>query len=153
MTPQRKHTGGLFGVFLLLLIGGLMLLLAAGEQFFGAVSDAVKVSARAVPSTKAQTLKNTRPVQAKLENDVKYRKFSLTAPNAEKVELLADFNDWGKYPLPLKNNGKGYFETTLVLSAGEYKYVFLVDGKEMPDPTNAERRTFGGRKVSVKSVK
>ena len=48
---------------------------------------------------------------------------------------------------------RGYFEISLALSAGEYKYVFLVDGKEVPDPTNTDRVEENGRTVCIKTVK
>ena len=69
------------------------------------------------------------------------------------MELLADFNGWGKTPIELKAYKKGYFETSLALSAGEYKYVFLVDGKEVPDPTNTDRVEENGHTVCIKTVR
>lgn len=153
MTPQRNHTGPLFIVFLILFIGCTLALLGAGEDFFTFAADTIKASAQAEPLSKQNALKLSRPADMKLETGIKYRKFSITAPKAKKVELLADINGWGKYPIELKGNEKGYFETTLVLSAGEYKYTFLVDGKETLDPLNKDRRTINGREVCVKQVK
>lgn len=153
MTPQRNRPGAFFGLFLIVFIVGVLALLNVGEDFFGEVSEAVKTLAQTEPLSKQNALKKQNPEAAKLETDVKYRTFSITAPKAKRVQLLADINGWGKYPIELKGNDKGYFETTLVLSAGEYKYTFLVDGQETPDPLNTERRTINGREVCIKQVK
>ena len=85
---------------------------------------------------------------------VKYRKFYLTAPGAKKVELLADFNRWGKDPIVLKPYRKGYFETSVALTGGEYKYVFSVDGKDTLDPMNKDRQILAdGREICIKTVR
>ena len=69
------------------------------------------------------------------------------------MELLADFNRWGKDPIELKAYRKGYFETSVALTGGEYKYVFSVDGKDVLDPTNLDRRTVNGRDICIKTVR
>jgi len=58
--------------------------------------------------------------------------FTLTAPQASKVAVVGDFNDWK--PTPLVKNGTGSWETRLRLAPGQYNYVFMVDGKLVPDP-------------------
>lgn len=153
MGEKSNRPGPLFGVFLILFIIALIGLLGAGEDFFTFAAEVIRKSAQTQPIKKEDALKLSRPAQMQLEDELKFRKFSITVPKAQKVELLADINGWGKYPVELTGNDKGYFETTLVLPAGEYKYVFLVDGKEMLDPLNNDRRTVNGRKVCVKTVK
>ena len=150
---EKKRPGALFGVFLILFIVALLGLLSAGEDFFTFTSDTIRTAAQAEPIKKEEALKRSRPADMQLENEIKYRKFFITAPKAQKVELIADINGWGKYPVELKGNDKGYFETTLVLPAGEYKYLFLVDGKEVLDPLNTDRRKVDGREVCIKTVK
>ena len=136
----NKKPGALFAVFLLLLCAGLTWFFAAGEEYYDYASGAIEGSAQAAPKEKFDT-------------EIKFRNFFLTAPGAKKVELLADFNGWGKTPIELKPYARGYFEISLALSAGEYKYVFLVDGKEVPDPTNTDRVEENGRTVCIKTVK
>ncbi|MCQ2411054.1 MAG: glycogen-binding domain-containing protein, partial [Elusimicrobiaceae bacterium] len=74
-------------------------------------------------------------------------------PGATRVELQADFNRWGQDPIVLKPYRKGYFDTSVALTAGEYKYVFVVDGKDVLDPLNKDRQILSGREVCIKTVK
>ena len=69
------------------------------------------------------------------------------------MQLQADFNGWGRTPIELKPYARGYFETSLALAAGEYKYVFVVDGKDFLDPMNLDRTVENGREVCIKTVK
>ncbi|WP_428898281.1 Glycogen recognition site of AMP-activated protein kinase [Parelusimicrobium proximum] len=95
---------------------------------------------------------NKRPA-AKVEHETKYRKFFITAPRAKRVEIIADFNGWGKVPIVLTPYSKGYFETSIVLTSGNYKYVFMVDGAEVLDPSNNDIIIYEGRKVNIKTVR
>ena len=69
------------------------------------------------------------------------------------MELQADFNRWGQDPILLKPYKRGYFETSVALTGGEYKYVFNVDGKDMLDPMNKDRVEVNGREVCIKTVR
>lgn len=67
--------------------------------------------------------------------------FSCYAPEAEKVYVVADFNEWGADRTPLaKVDGSGVWQRIVPLKKGRYEYKFLVDGKWMTDPGNP--RTF-----------
>lgn len=145
---QRKP-GVLFILFLLLFCGAVTLLFWQTEDFrlytSGIAESAARVSA---PVTESAAKRLPVP-----DNNIRYRTFYLTAPGAKEVELLADFNGWGKTPVMLERKKRDYFETSLALGAGEYKYLFRVDGEEIPDPVNADRRTENGRTVCVKTVR
>jgi len=94
------------------------------------------------------------PQEIPSDTEIKYRKFFITAPGAKQVELRADFNRWGKDPIVLTPYKKGYFETSVALAGGEYKYVFVVDGEEIPDPSNQDRQTLkDGREICIKTVR
>ena len=58
------------------------------------------------------------------------------APDADKVGLIGDFNQWGKKEVPIRAarlDGKWTFE--LSLAPGRYQYAFEVNGKKwLPDP-------------------
>ncbi|MGB2579756.1 hypothetical protein AAIR98_001675 [Elusimicrobium simillimum] len=131
---------------LLLLAACLFGLLLAAQDYHKEVT--------AVPGEKVEItpLKKT-PKPTPVDTEIKFRKFFLTAPGAKKVELLADFNDFGKTPIILTPYNKGYFDTSVALAAGDYKYVFLVDDKEVLDPVNSDIIEFNGRKVNIKTVK
>ena len=87
------------------------------------------------------------------DTEVRFRKFFITVYGAKEAELLADFNGFGREPIALTPYSKGYFEVTLALAAGEYKYLFLVDGNETLDPSNGDIIEHEGRKVCVKTVR
>lgn len=151
MNPKKPGT--LFIVFLLLLVVAGVLFLVAADNYYTYVSSAVQ-SANAMPiigKKEAEVL--TAAPQEKLNADVRFRNFFLTFAGAKKVELQSDFNGWGKVPLELKPYSKGYFEISVALPAGEYKYVFVVDGKDVLDPNNLDRTELDGRTVCIKTVK
>jgi hypothetical protein len=60
--------------------------------------------------------------------------FSLVAPEAERVALVGDFNDWKEGATPLVPVGDGVWSAALTLDPGRYKYMFLVDGRPTADP-------------------
>lgn len=62
--------------------------------------------------------------------------FSLKAPFAKKVSLMADFNQWDESRHPMKKTERETWEKTVVIPPGQYEYKFLVDGNWQQDPTN-----------------
>lgn len=153
MSKKAKQTGVLFGLFLGIFIVGLFVFFQVAEDFYtatvataeGIFTDEIMHKKEAVP------LPTLQP--EKFNVDVKYRTFFLTVPSADKVELAADFNRFGKDPIVLKPYKKGYFETSVALAGGEYKYYFLVDGQKVLDPTNMDRQLFNGEEVCIKTVR
>ncbi len=151
--PKIKKPGALFVLFVLLIAMVLTWFFVASEDYYDYAADTIESSASVAPLNKESLLARMQPVRHTYDTEVKYRKFYITAPGAKKVELLADFNRWGKDPIELKAYRKGYFETSVALTGGEYKYVFSVDGKDVLDPTNLDRREIGGREICIKTVK
>lgn len=151
MSPKKPGT--LFVFFILLLCAALVYFLAQSEEYYDYVSSAAEQSSGVMVLNKDQALEQTDPAQEQFNTEVKFRNFFLTYPGAKKVELQADFNGWGKIPLELHPYSKGYFEISVALGAGEYKYVFVVDGKDVPDPSNLDRIEENGRTVCIKTVK
>ena len=72
--------------------------------------------------------------------------FVYEAPDAKAVFLSGSFNDWSLKKHPMKNNGKGVWTRTLLLSPGSYEYKYFVDGQWREDPGNERRcsNCFGG---------
>jgi serine protease AprX len=66
-----------------------------------------------------------------------YVTFYLYEPKAQSVELVGTFTDW--QPMPMQEVFSGAWRASLPrLSAGEYRYKFLIDSKQwMNDPENA----------------
>ncbi|MBD9149297.1 MAG: hypothetical protein EGQ14_00470 [Spirochaetia bacterium] len=151
--PKIKKPGALFVLFLILIALVLTWFFAVSEDYYDYAADTIESSASVAPLNKESLLASAKPVRQPYDTEVKYRKFYLTAPGAQKVELLADFNRWGKNPIVLKPYRKGYFETSVALTGGEYKYVFSVDGRDVLDPVNLDRREVDGREICIKTVK
>lgn len=64
--------------------------------------------------------------------------FSLEAPMAKEVVLMADFNRWDKKVHPMKKNNNGEWTKTVIVPIGRYEYKYLVDGEWWNDPKNQE---------------
>ena len=64
-------------------------------------------------------------------------RFVLVAPDAQRVALVGDFNDWQVGATPLLPAASGRMWTVDVpLVPGRHRYAFVVDGESwMPDPT------------------
>ena len=149
-----KRAGRLFALFLLLFVGVLIWFFTAAEDFYTYTTQAIEGANEVVPLHKEGMQARLQPAQPLYDTEVKYRKFFLTAPGADQVELQGDFNRWGKDPISLTAYKQGYFETSVALAKGDYKYTFVVDGKETPDPTNLDRQTLeDGREVCIKTVR
>jgi len=65
----------------------------------------------------------------------KKAQFEFLAPEALKVYLAADFNNWSTSANPMKKDKKGVWKTTVSLTPGRYEYRFLVDGNWLNDPS------------------
>ncbi len=61
--------------------------------------------------------------------------FEFLAPEAKKVYLAGDFNNWDSSANPMKKDKKGTWTATLTLKPGRYEYRFLVDGNWENDPS------------------
>ena len=151
MNPKKP--GALFSFLLLVFCAAVLLFLTVGQDYYQYASGAIEGAASVAAVDKETMVKLAIPSAEKLNTEIKFRNFFLTAPSAKTVELQADFNGWGKVPLKLKPYARGYFETSVALPAGEYKYVFVVDGQDVLDPTNLDRIEENGRSVCIKTVK
>lgn len=80
--------------------------------------------------------------------------FRYRNPDAKKVYLVGDFNDWSPTSDPMTDdNADGEWTLFYPLEPGTYAYKFLVDGKNwIADPTNpvSEPDGFNGRNSIVK---
>lgn len=151
--PKIKRPGTLFVLFILLFAAGFICFLTQAQDYYNYSANSVETARATAPLNKESELAAVTPSKYTYDTEVKYRKFFITVANAKKVELAADFNRWGKDPIELKGYRKGYFETSVALTGGEYKYVFVVDGKDVLDPSNQDRTTVDGREVCIKTVR
>jgi 1,4-alpha-glucan branching enzyme len=72
-------------------------------------------------------------------------KLRLVAPAARQVYVAGSFNNWHAAALPLQPAG-GEWVGEVKLAPGRYEYLFVVDGKWLPDPGATEKvpNPFGG---------
>jgi 1,4-alpha-glucan branching enzyme len=79
--------------------------------------------------------------------------FKLYAPDAGKVALAGDFNQWNPTKKVLRKNENGEWTTRVVLAEGRVEYKFLVDGKWINDPGAKEYQLNGvGSENSIRYI-
>jgi hypothetical protein len=80
--------------------------------------------------------------------------FVIVAPQAARVSLVGDFNDWDASKVPLvRVPNSGLWKVTVPLPAGRHLYQFVVDGNWVPDPGAPVAGDDGfGRTNSVRIV-
>jgi len=66
--------------------------------------------------------------------------FSLNVPEARKVSLVGEFNNWDPKKHPMKSEGNGQWTKRVILEPGTYEYKFLVDENWMLDTKNDHSR-------------
>jgi chromosome partitioning protein len=71
--------------------------------------------------------------------------FSIEAPDATRVQLAGDFNNWNPGAAELERTG-AVWKATLRLEPGRYRYRYVVDGTWQSDPLNpaVDPSPFGG---------
>ncbi|MCX7905854.1 MAG: glycogen-binding domain-containing protein [Elusimicrobiales bacterium] len=71
--------------------------------------------------------------------------------DASNVLIVGDFTKWRARQMIKGSDKKWSFSVPVV--SGNYRYIFLVDGKEVLDPLNPEVDFYNDKKVSVIRVK
>jgi 5'-AMP-activated protein kinase regulatory beta subunit len=66
--------------------------------------------------------------------------FLINAPEARKVSLVGEFNNWNPGKHPMKSEDKGQWIKTVMLNPGTYEYKFLVDENWLLDTKNDHSR-------------
>lgn len=73
---------------------------------------------------------------AVVARDTVFVRFELTAPDARAVAVAGSFNGWRPETLPMRRQAAGVWSVTIPLALGEYRYEFVVDGRQwVVDPT------------------
>src|SRR4029077_19171728 len=79
------------------------------------------------------------------------RQFRYKAPDATRVDLMADFNGWK--PVPMNKGSDGVWTATVSMSNGTHAYKFLVNGNEWVfDPENPTRTKADGIENSAVEI-
>lgn len=100
------------------------------------------------------TRMRTVPHQGQREGGARleFVEFRLKAPKAKEVQLIGDFNGWKAGTLALSPHG-GTWEVLVPLPPGRYRYLYVVDGTQAPDPAATQVEDDTGRWVSVREVR
>ena len=67
--------------------------------------------------------------------------FSIEAPEESSVYIIGDFNDWDRYSTPMRYTGDDVWEARMRLQEGTYQYKFIVDERQVLDPSNPDEVT------------
>lgn len=59
--------------------------------------------------------------------------FSFYRPEAAEVKIVGDFTDWLAAPIKMTPAGDGWWTLGKLLSGGEYRFRYLVDGQSFAD--------------------
>jgi 1,4-alpha-glucan branching enzyme len=88
-----------------------------------------------------------------VKKTVKPINFVCLAPEAKKVMLVGDFNDWEPDAMPMKRHPDGSWTFQVTLGHGSHHYQFLIDGKPALDPrAQGIARNEENEKVSLLTV-
>jgi len=104
-------------------------LLAASLVGIGVISNALVNRDGQSPAGQVPPVAQRRPVSDTVV------KFVFLAPQASKVSLVGDFNDWDAAKSPMvRIANSGLWTVTLPLTAGRHVYAYDVDGVWYADP-------------------
>jgi 1,4-alpha-glucan branching enzyme len=103
-----------------------------------------------------RSLHNYSPLNANgysARNTVKPVSFLCLAPEATRVFITGDFNDWDTTAHPMRQMPDGAWRTEIPLNHGHHHYLFIVDGKRTLDPrAQGVARNEHNEKVSLLAV-
>ena len=108
---------------------------------FGLVSPPAKKVAAAPPA------EAVKPAAVKAAAPPPRVVLELVNPAAKQVFVAGSFNNWQPEQTPLSPAGNGRWAGGLKVGPGRHEYLFVVDGKWLPDPNAKEsvENPFGGR--------
>lgn len=74
----------------------------------------------------------------KLTKRAKNIEFKCHAPQASRVAVAGEFNDWNPAETPMHRNEHDGWAVKIPLPAGRHEYRFVVDGEWVSDPNARE---------------
>ena len=99
-----------------------------------------KVDAPRPEAVKPEAVKLAQPKTSRVS-------LELVKPDAKTVCVAGSFNEWKPEKAPLAPLGNGRWAGDLAVKPGRHEYLFVVDGKWVPDPNAKEsvQNPFGGK--------
>lgn len=150
-----SYIGLTVGVVLIFLGGGLLYLKEKTVKKTIAKSPKKVEVVISTPSVKPQIAQTPKPVATNLLPQKSQKRkiaFRYRSSKPKKVFLVGDFNKWNKKANPMKQGENFWWETVLMLTPGDYRYAFVVDGKRINDPNNKKTVHLKSGKASVLKV-
>src|ERR1044071_9065517 len=77
---------------------------------------------------------NATFVEPSVSRMLKPINFYCSAPDAESVHLMGDFNGWNPASHPMQHRFDGWWFLQVSLTHGHHQYLFVVDGTPTLDP-------------------
>lgn len=124
--------------------------LAAGISMFVALST-LAVGSRAWKRGAPPEVTASAVSAAVRSDTVNLVRFVFVEPNARRVELVGDFNEWAKGATQLKRSGApGVWTVSVPLSPGRHEYAFIINGTRwVADPLAVKSSDDFGTESSV----
>ncbi|MEK6744965.1 MAG: isoamylase early set domain-containing protein [Nitrospirota bacterium] len=93
----------------------------------------------------ADTVKQLKRSIGSSRPDSREMEFTFTAPNAKKVSIAGQFNNWDTQAMPMKKAKNGVWTIKLKLPLGKCEYKYFVDGSWVNDAACSEAvpNTYG----------
>jgi 1,4-alpha-glucan branching enzyme len=107
-----------------------------------------KKAKKALAKVEAAPAGLVKPVAVKVEAPRPRVVLEHVSPTAKQVFVAGSFNNWQPEQTPLVPAGDGRWAGDLKVGPGRHEYLFVVDGRWLPDPNAKEsvENPFGGRK-------
>ena len=105
-----------------------------------------KPAARTTTRNPVPAARTAKPPKKPATSETRPVVFHFNDPQASAVAIAGTFNEWHPSATPMVPLGQGRWAKTLELRPGTYEYLFVVDGRWVPDPGSAVTVTnpFGG---------
>ncbi len=85
-----------------------------------------------------QQIESTKKARTETEKG-RQQTFTFESASAKSIQLVGDFTQWEKQPIPLHKDSGSVWRATVQLQPGPHRYRFLVDGQWQNDPACALR--------------
>ena len=76
--------------------------------------------------------------RSKTSSAMQEGEFTIDAPDANKVCIAGQFNDWNTKSMPMKKSKDGKWRVKMNIPKGKYEYKYFVDGAWAQDISGAD---------------
>lgn len=104
----------------------------------------VKLESRAPDGRPAGELAAQETPAGTAPAEVVTHRFVLQAPDAQKVCLVGDFNQWKLCEVPMKKDAEGHWVADVQLPRGRHQYMFVVDDQKWQTDPRADVKVDDG---------